>query len=118
MTTLKDILVATDFGEASDTALLYGRALARQFGARLHVLHVVEALAAHLAGVEGYVPNLGEIQRETEDRAERDLQALISDEDRRQLKARAVLRTSTRPAEEIVDYARAHDVGLILVGTH
>ena len=42
MITLKQILVATDFGEPSDAALAYGRELASRFGAtlrrRLHAL--------------------------------------------------------------------------------
>jgi nucleotide-binding universal stress UspA family protein len=49
MITLKHILVATDFGDASSTALNYGRELARRFGATLHVLHVVDDLAARSA---------------------------------------------------------------------
>ena len=39
---LKNILVATDFGEPSSVALAYGRDLARTYNARLHVIHVVE----------------------------------------------------------------------------
>jgi nucleotide-binding universal stress UspA family protein len=42
MIVLKNILVATDFGPVSDAALIYGRALAKAFGARLHLLHVAE----------------------------------------------------------------------------
>ena len=42
MIALKNILVATDFGEASDAALAYGRELARTFGATLHVLNVAD----------------------------------------------------------------------------
>ena len=37
-----NILVPTDFGVASDTALSYGRTLAHTFGGRLHLLHVME----------------------------------------------------------------------------
>jgi nucleotide-binding universal stress UspA family protein len=43
MIALKNILVGTDFGEAADMALSYGRELARAFGARLHLVHVVQA---------------------------------------------------------------------------
>ena len=39
---LKNILVATDFSEPSGVAMAYGRDLARNYSARLHVLHVVE----------------------------------------------------------------------------
>jgi universal stress protein family protein len=42
MIVLKNVLVATDFGAASDAALVYGRALAQTFGASLHLLHVAE----------------------------------------------------------------------------
>ena len=42
MIAINNILVATDFGEASDSALRYGRELAGRFGATLHVLHVAE----------------------------------------------------------------------------
>lgn len=52
MIAIKNILVATDFGPASETALRYGRALAAQFGARLHLLHVTGNI--HLAASTGY----------------------------------------------------------------
>ena len=42
MIRLTQILVATDFGEASEVAMDYGRALARTFGSSLHLLHVME----------------------------------------------------------------------------
>jgi nucleotide-binding universal stress UspA family protein len=41
MILLSSVLVATDFGKASESALDYGRNLARAFGGNLHVLHVV-----------------------------------------------------------------------------
>ena len=39
---LRNILVATDFSEPSGVAMAYGRDLARNYNARLHVMHVVE----------------------------------------------------------------------------
>ncbi len=56
MVTLKRILVATDFGEASSVALAYGRELARTFGATLEVLHVADDVAARAFAAEGYWP--------------------------------------------------------------
>jgi nucleotide-binding universal stress UspA family protein len=118
MNTLKDILVATDFGEASNTALLYGRELARRFGARLHVIHVVDLLVAHVGASEGFITNLQELQQDDEVQAEEDLQRLLSEEDRQALRARTVVTTSSTPAEAIVDYAKTANIGLIVVGTH
>ena len=42
MIKLTNVLVGIDFSDTSESALSYGRELARTFGARLHVLHVVE----------------------------------------------------------------------------
>ena len=42
MIKITKVLVATDFSDASESALLYGREFARTFGAALHVLHVTE----------------------------------------------------------------------------
>src|SRR6516162_487178 len=42
MIAMKNVMVATDFGEAADAALRYGRELAGRFGATLHLVHVVE----------------------------------------------------------------------------
>src|SRR5262245_13013654 len=49
MITIKNVLVATDFSPASETALLYGRALARTFNGTLHAIHVVENLKGRFA---------------------------------------------------------------------
>ena len=55
MVTLKKILVATDFGDASAAALRYGRELATAFAATLRVLHVTEDLSVTGLAVKGYV---------------------------------------------------------------
>ena len=62
MIRLKQILVATDFSEPSDTALNYGRELARAVGAHLQILNVVDNLTATMVGPEGYTGNLTEMQ--------------------------------------------------------
>ncbi len=56
MIALTQVLVATDFSETSDAALLYGRELARAFGATLHVIHVVEDISGRI----GDLPNVPE----------------------------------------------------------
>jgi nucleotide-binding universal stress UspA family protein len=118
MMTLERILVATDFGEASDTALAYGRELARRFGATLHVLHVVDDVAARIDLAAGLPPDVGHIQADFEERARRDVAALVSDEDRRDLHAETALLTSAVPERAIVAYAADHRIDLIVLGTH
>jgi universal stress protein A len=116
--TLKNVLVAIDFGEASETALAYGRELARMAGATLHVLHVVENVIAGAVGVEGYVTDFASLQREVEESARKQLDSMVTDEDRRTLAAKTVTKTSNSPALSIVPYARDAHIDLIIVGTH
>ncbi len=118
MILLKKILVATDFGPASDSALAYAQALARGFAAELHVLHVVENLLTRAIDGYGYAVISPEVQLEIEEAGRKRTEALVSDEDRRELRAKASTVTSNSPATEIVNYARKHGIDLIVMGTH
>jgi nucleotide-binding universal stress UspA family protein len=118
MIALKHILVATDFSEPSDAALAYGRALARTFGATLHVVHVVDNVPTLVYGAEAYAVSMPELQQEVENAARRQLADLLVDNDRPPLPARPVLLTSNAPAAAIVDYAKRERVDLIVAGTH
>lgn len=102
MILLKNVLVATDFSDASSTGLNYGRALAGRFGATLHVLHVADKVSVH---------------REAEEAARKQLQGLLTDDDRTELHAKPVVVTSA-PALAIIDYAKNANIDLIIVGTH
>jgi nucleotide-binding universal stress UspA family protein len=118
MIALKHILVATDFGEAADVALAYGRELARASGAQLDVLHVADNVLIRGFGADGYVASYSDLQRDIEEGAWRQLDALLSSEDRAGLHARTVLRTSNSPAFVITEYARDEKIDLIVMGTH
>jgi nucleotide-binding universal stress UspA family protein len=118
MIALKQVLVATDFSEPSEAAFVYGRALARQFGATLHVVHVVDQLAARVMGLHDAVTQLGHLQMEAEAAARTRLDLLLSEEDRTQLGATATVLTSTSASDSILGYARDSGVDLIVVGTH
>jgi nucleotide-binding universal stress UspA family protein len=116
MVALKNILVATDFSEPSVVAMAYGRDLARAYQARLHVLTVVENLMIRYSGDVGFT--LPDFQVDLEAAAQRDLDALITDDDRRTLDVVAVVQTGINLAATIVDYAKANDIDLIVAGTH
>jgi nucleotide-binding universal stress UspA family protein len=118
MISLKRVLVATDFGEAADAALSYGRELARTFGARLDVLHVVENVLTRGFGAEGYVASYPDLQRDVEEAARRQLDSLLPEEDRVKLQARTILLTSNSPAFTIAAYSAEENIDLIVMGTH
>jgi universal stress protein A len=115
--TLTRILVATDFSDASEDALAYARMLADAFGASLHVLHVLEDLAAHAWTTEVYVAALPGVHEEMERQAHDRLQQLLTDEERARYRAELVLRFGS-PFVEVVRYAAEHAIDLIVLGTH
>lgn len=49
---LKSILIATDFSKASEKALRHALAIARHYGAKLYVVHVVSSLGFTLVGAD------------------------------------------------------------------
>jgi nucleotide-binding universal stress UspA family protein len=118
MILLKNILVATDFSEPSDAALAYGRELARNFDAKLTVLHVADNLAARAYGADGFVLAEPDLQREIEDSARKRVDALLSDEDRTLLRAQGLVCSSSSTAMTIVEFARESNIDLIVMGTH
>jgi len=118
MITIKNVLVATDFSPASTAALRYGLALARNFGGRLHVLHVVDDLTARLAYADASMAGFSpvEMQAEMERVAAGALHALLSDDDRANVQATMVLRVNHNAAREITDYAKEASIDLVVVG--
>ncbi len=108
MIAIKHILVATDFSATAEKALSYGRALAQAWGARLHVMHVVDGA---FLGPHARDP------KTTEEAARRHLDRRLTEEDRKALRAVAIVESSHSPAKSIVGYARAADIDCIVTGT-
>jgi nucleotide-binding universal stress UspA family protein len=117
MIRMDNILVATDFGTTSESALNYGRQLARTFNARLHVIHVVDTTVMW-AGVDGIAVDVAMVQAEIQDAAGERLRALLTEGDRRDLRATAVNRTGGSPAYVIAAYAKDAGIDLLIMGTH
>ena len=119
MIAIKNVLVATDFGPVSETALAYGRALARTFGGKLHVLHVVEDLTLRFAYADTAIGGLPpeELQAEIVRAAKNRIEAYVSESDRRELNAVPVLRVGNHTANAIAEYAKEAAIDLVVVGT-
>jgi nucleotide-binding universal stress UspA family protein len=115
MINLNTILVPSDFSECSDEALRYGLELARRFDARVHLLHVVQDPVTQPWAAEGFSVPLYEIVDQWQRQAKERLEAAVPDADR--ARVTAVSKVAT-PYAEILEYAAANQVDLIVMGTH
>ncbi len=113
-TEFKNILIATDFSDLSGEAFTYSLSIAKKYGARLHILHIVDT-AAHAAGF--YLPHLSfeKIGKDMTDAAEK----MLSKHYIRELHGFdnydcTVL--SGAPHEEIVKYGSTHEIDLVVMG--
>jgi nucleotide-binding universal stress UspA family protein len=105
---LKKILVPVDFSECSKKALQYAVPFARQFGAELTLLYVMQHYPL--------VSEMGPVDVESNEDAERDLEALRQTIDR-DVRSRAVVRAG-EPHLEITETAKSLGIDLILLSTH
>ena len=117
MIKIERIVVAADFSEPSETAFTYGRALARNFDASLHLIHVVENALLY-AGLDGVAVDISAIQAEAVASARFKLNALLTEPERSELHATAVVKVGASPAHEIIDYAKYLRADMIVMGTH
>jgi nucleotide-binding universal stress UspA family protein len=102
------ILVPTDFSAPSEAALAYGRELANQCNAALHLIHIAEN--PFMRAVVGD-------RRSLEAASVRRLQDRLTEADLRR-GAVAILEQSDEPASEILRYAKSANIDLIVMGTH
>jgi nucleotide-binding universal stress UspA family protein len=106
---LERILVPTDFSAPSDAVLSYARLLANTYDASLHLLHVTATRSTP--------PSAPSDSWNREPAALCQLRDRLTADDRRR---RIVVRVleAPDPARQIVRYARAMDIDLIVMGTH
>jgi len=116
--TFARILVPTDFSTHAESALGYATALAKQSGASVEVLHVLdEPFMPATWSAEVYLPDLPELREQLA----ADADARLADYRERIHKDGIPILTTTRsgrPAEVIVAYAKAAGADLIVMGTH
>jgi nucleotide-binding universal stress UspA family protein len=114
MIELKTILVPTDFSECSDAAVKYGAALAKAFGATLHLLNVVQDPYTLPWGADGFAAPIGDMLADWEAQAKSRLAESVP-----AMATNAVVTTRVgSPYAEIVRYAGQNHIDLIVLGTH
>jgi nucleotide-binding universal stress UspA family protein len=116
MIELKRILLPTDFSDYSAAATTYACALAEQFDAELHLLHVLEVHAG-TTPLFGAGLALSSPIKESRKAADTALEKVL---DTDWEKDRPVVRATADGAVfvEIIRYAKENSIDMIVLGTH
>jgi nucleotide-binding universal stress UspA family protein len=116
MIRLKTILFPTDFSETSQEAARYAISFAREFKAKVFVLHVVNEKIFTESNMPRVV-SIEELEREMTEEARKRLKTLVPAEEAEGLDWETVIRQG-EPFIEIIRFAKDQDVDLIVIGTH
>ncbi len=113
--TFKRILFPTDFSDISESASAYALSMAKSFGAKLYVLHVMDT-SLEAAGI--YVPHISFeiLDKEEESWEAKSLKKLCHCLSKQGVKIKPLM-CSGAPHSEILRVAREKDVDLIVIGT-
>ena len=119
MKTIRQILVPTDFSEPSRAALDYAAELARPFEASVDVLHVWEVplFMPPASLLNAGVTNTSFLEAYRKS-AEDAVAQFAADAKQRGVVVRAFFAELGPPAFTIVEFARARDYDVIVLGTH
>ena len=111
------LLVATDFSPASSLALDAAAMLARQFGAKVHLVHVYDPAPLAPIATRGSGAGQLEVGQEVEDRIREELGKLAEGK-LAGIDVTPALLSAGSPADAICTYAGREQIDLIVVSTH
>lgn len=116
MKDFKTILFAADFSESSDYAFQYAHSLAKQFNARLLVVHIINE-PVDLRGF--YVPHISfeKLEEEIEEGAQKMMEKFCRTHIRDYDNFESFILPGI-PYEEIIKKAEEESADLIIMGTH
>ncbi len=111
---IKKILFPTDFLEGSSDAMPYALDLAKKYGAKLYILHVI-----HDVLHPGYVPHISvdKVYQEIEEYAKKEIETKFIEELRGFTNfSNHIIKGS--PANDIINFSKENDIDLIVMATH
>ncbi|QDT96745.1 universal stress protein [Gimesia aquarii] len=117
MINMKKILIPTDFSEFGEQALVYGCEFAKQFGAELHLLNVVQDAVAMFPEPNMMGTSMNDLVADMQHLAQKQLEEMPDFPGMEEIKVVREVRVG--PAFlEIIRYANKAEIDLIVIGTH
>ena len=117
MIEIKNILFPTDFSEAAEYAMRFAISFAQEYGAKLHVLHVVEDVGHAIYFDLLQAPPLAQLLTQIEDRARTELERALPADISPPIEHECRLRRGI-PFVQIVRAAAELKCDLVVLGTH
>lgn len=114
---LKKICVCTDFSEPALRAFDYGLTFARNFGAELHLVHVIEDIIPTVPEPGISLLPTQEIMTGLRQGSTEAMNKLLKSRDVAGVTVKEVIREGV-PFREVEVYAKDQQIDLIIVGTH
>lgn len=111
----KEILVPTDGSEGVTDAINCAVAMAKTFNCRIHILHVIESPRLQDYGAFFALP---EIMKELQAAGDEVCKNALDFLSQSGFDNAVHEKSEGYPADEILDYARANAIDLIVMGTH
>jgi nucleotide-binding universal stress UspA family protein len=117
MIKIKKILYPTDFSESSLEALKYALSFAKEYRAKLVILHVInENIFTESLNLPRVV-SIDTLEKEMVREAEKRMKSLLPAATRKTVERETVILKGA-PFLEIIRFAREKDIDLIIIGTH
>ncbi len=114
---IKNILLPTDFSNLSLSAGSYAVEIALQYGAIIHLLHILEKTPPILA-IRSLDLSEDKIKKSIDDYAQKSLEeSVVKIRSGRDVEIKPVIRKGI-DYQEIISYSKEFDIDLIVIATH
>ncbi|PEN09479.1 hypothetical protein CRI93_01760 [Longimonas halophila] len=115
--TIENILIATDFSDASQSALKQALRFANTFGATVHILHVVDELEPGWYGVDDAKKRADALRGAIKQEAQSMLVEMVPDDAGVAVNTHVSMQLSFDVSATINEYASERDIDLIVIGS-
>ena len=112
---IKNILVTTDFSDFSTAAIEYASSLALLYGAKIHLVHVIEP--GPVVGVPNVELNTSALMTGLEANAQEEMRKFVYWKLKNNTNLEQVI-LHGEPHRELVKYAQEHEIDLIVIASH